>query len=249
MFGKLGFILLGGIFICGGTVFGMNDKAVDEIITKMEKAVDPENVKSKLKTQINKIEITIPAQNIKVNAIITDKFPDKTKTFSEIPGIMTSTRAYNGKTGWEYSPAAGMRDIKDKELDAMRLEMDMKNPSKSMRDVFIKIEVPDKTEKIGEFECYKFICTPKEDYNAKPVIIFIDKNAFLVRKMEMVVDTHMGPIKMESIFDKYEKVNKLFTPMLSTIKQMGMIMQVKVIEIKNNVNIDDSEFKKPEPVE
>jgi hypothetical protein len=37
--------------------------------------------------------------------------------------------------------------------------------------------------------------------------------------------------------------------MLSTIKQMGMIMKVKVIEIKDNVNIDDSEFEKPEPVE
>jgi outer membrane lipoprotein-sorting protein len=236
------------VFFCS-SVYGMNDKSIDDLIAKMEKASDPEGVKSKLKTQINKIEITIPAQKIKLNATITNKYPNKTKTFSEIPGIMSSTRAYNGKTGWEYSPAAGMRDIKGKELASMRLEVDMKNPLKSMRDIFMKIEVPDETEKVGEFECYKFICTPKEEYNSRPVTIFIDTKAFLVRKMLMVADTKMGPVKMESIFSDYKAVNKLMTPMLSTIKQMGMIMKVKVIEIKDNVNIDDSEFEKPEPVE
>jgi outer membrane lipoprotein-sorting protein len=113
----------------------------------------------------------------------------------------------------------------------------------------MKIEVPDETEKVGEFECYKFICTPKEEYNSRPVTIFIDTKAFLARKMVMVADTQMGPVKMESIFSDYKAVNKLMTPMLSTIKQMGMVMMVKVIEIKDNVNIDDSEFEKPEPVE
>ena len=227
------------------TASGMDKRAVDELIAKVEKAKDPEGVRFKIKTQVSHVEINIPAQKIKLNATITDKFPDKTKTFSEIPGVMSSTRAYNGKSAWEYSPAVGMRDIKGKELDAMKLEMALKNPVMPMRDAFEIIEVPDKLEKVGEFECYKFICTPKKEYNAKPVIFYFDTKSLLLRKMEMVVDSQMGPIKMESTLGDYKKVGKMWTPLLSTIKQMGMILQVKVIDTKNNVNIDDSEFEKP----
>lgn len=240
-------ILAGVVLIAliGNSVFGMDKKAVDELIAKMEKAVDPHGVEKNIKTQVSKVEILIPAQKIKLNTTILDKFPDKTRTVTEIPKIMTSTRVYNGKKGWEFSTSMGLREITGKELDGMKLEMDMKNPLKEMRDVFSDIQVLDDTVKVGEFDCYKLTCVPKKEYNAKDVVMYVDNKAFLLRKIEMILDTQMGPVKMESIIKDYKEVDKMFIPMASTIKQLSMEMEVKILEVKNNLKLDDSKFEKP----
>jgi hypothetical protein len=37
----------------------------------------------------------------------------------------------------------------------------------------------------------------------------------------------------------------MLMPMTSIVKQLNMEMQVKVIEVKNNVELDDAMFEKP----
>ena len=238
-------VLLAVLVFAGRSGMAMGDKETDALISKIETALDPEGVMSKVKTKATKSEVIIPAQKIKINSIVMDKFPYKSKSLTEIPGLMMSVRVYNGKVGWEFSPASGMREIKGKELAAMKFEMDMKNPTKKMRDVFTKIEVADDFEKVGEFECYKLICTPKEEYESKPVTLYFDKDKLFLRRMDMVLESQMGPMKMESILSDYKKIDKVWVAMEATLKQMGMVMKVKVLEIKNNVDIPDSEFEKP----
>ena len=136
-------------------------KAVDELVVKMEKAVDPEDSAKNIKTQVNKLEINMPAQKIKMNVTATDKYPNKSRTVTEIPGMMRIFRVYDGTKAWEYSKAMGLREITGKELDSIKLEMALKNPKNKMRDIFSDIQVPDKTEKVGKFNCYKLTCTPR----------------------------------------------------------------------------------------
>jgi len=245
MYVKFGIFVWISLFLSGGMLYAMEKEDVDKLIANIEKASDPENIKATIKTQESKLEITIPDQKIKFNITILDKYPDKSKTISEIPGVMTNYKVVNGDIAWESSPSMGLRDIKGDELLALKLDMDLKNPSKTMRDVFGKIDVADKTEKIDEFECYKLTCTPKKEYNSKPITLFVDKKTFFLRKMIMDLVTKMGDVKSEMRFYDYKQVNKIFMPMKTIVKQMQMEMNANVVEIKNNIKVNDSEFEKP----
>ena len=238
-------VLFAVLLFAGNLGAAMDDKAIDELIARIKKAVDPDGVMSKIKTQATKSEISIPAQNLKVNSIILYKFPYKSKNLTEIPGVMMSVRVYNGKEGWEFSPAAGIRDIKGKELAIMRLELDMKNPVRKMREIFAKIDVPDELEKVGEFECYKFICTPKKEYESKPVTLYFDKEKLFLRRMDMVLESQMGPIQTVSIFSDYKKLGGVWGATEATMTEMGTVMKIKVLDFKTNVYLPESEFEKP----
>lgn len=225
----------------------MSRAEIDKLLEKMERATDPEKVAVNIKTQRQKAEISIPMQKIKITAVITDKFPDKTKTLTVLPGIMSTLQIYNGKQAWEYSQAAGIREIKGKELNSMKFEMDLKNPKLAMRDVFAEIAVDDTTVKLGNSECYKLTCTPKKEYGLKPLIYYVNVKDFLIRQMEAVMPTKMGDIKTVSVFSDFRKTDKLIVPMHITVRQLNMTMEVRVLKVENNIKLDDSEFDKPSP--
>ncbi len=244
MFGKSNLMVFVCLLFVGNIVSGMDDNAVNVLLAKIKKADDPEGVKATIKTQIQKVETIFSGQ--KISTITIDKFPNKTRIDVNMPGVMTSTTCYNGKTAWEISPATGVREIKGKELDSIKLDMVRRIPSVNQRDVFEKIVVADKLETIGEFKCYKMTCTPKKEFNSTtPIVLYYDKEKLLLRKMNIVVDSKMGPMKMELTLEDYKKVNKMWVSMLSTIDQMGMKLKVKVLEYKINVKVDDSIFEKP----
>ena len=222
----------------------MENEDIDTLIAKMEKAIDPEGISKTVKTSIQKVRIAMPVQNINMIVTVTKKYPNKSKTVSEIPGIFTSTRTFDGKSAWEYSAINGLREISGKELSSIKFESAMKDATNKMRDVFSKIEVADALEKVGEFECYKFTCTPKEEYKAEPVIMFIDNKELLMRKMNITVNSQMGAINTESIFSDFKLMNKIMVPKLTTMKQAGATMVMKVLDISYNVPVDDSEFDK-----
>jgi protein associated with RNAse G/E len=58
----------------GNSASGMDKKAVDELIKKMEKKVDPKGLKKKIKTQVSKVEMFIPAQQIRMNLTVIQNF-------------------------------------------------------------------------------------------------------------------------------------------------------------------------------
>jgi len=243
MFKKV--IFLSFLVLASGMLSAMDRKAVDELIVKMEKAVDPKGISKKIKSQVTKANISVPAQQIKMNMIMMDKFPDKSKEISSIPGVMESVRVYNGKQGWEYSKSTGLRAITGKELLSLKFNILIKNPAIKLREAFSEITVADKLEKVGEFECYKMTCKPKKGFDLKPMFLYVDNKKFLTRKLIMTAETQMGPIEAVSIMRKFKEIDGLMLPTEIELIQMGMKMNFTIVEIKNNVDIPDSEFDKP----
>lgn len=240
---KFGVIIL-SIFMLSNISFGMDDIEMDKIIAKMDKATDPEGISKTIKTSVQKVLIEIPANKINMIVTVTEKFPNKSKTVSEIPSILTMTRIFDGNSAWEHSGITGLREITGKELSSIKFQAQMKDSNKNMRDLFSKIEVADGLEKVGDFDCYKFTCTPNKEYEAEPVIMFIDNKEFLMRKMKFTANSQMGAINTESIFSDYKLMNKLMVAKLTTMKQAGATTVIQVLDITNNVPIDDSEFDK-----
>lgn len=237
-------IMVFSIFCLATISFGMEDDEIDKIIAKMKKATDPEGISKTIKTSVQKVLIEIPANKINMIVTVTKKYPNKSKTVSEIPGILTITRIFDGNRAWEHSGITGLREIIGKELASIKFESAMTDCNNKMRDVFSKIEVADDLEKMGDLECYKFTCTPKGEYKAEPVIMFIDNKKFLMRKMNFTVNSQMGAINTESIFSNFKLMNKVMVPKLTTMKQAGVTMVMQVLDVTNNTPVDDGEFDK-----
>ena len=77
--------------------------------------------------------------------------------------------------------------------------------------------------------------------------IFVDNKDYLVRKNELANETQMGQIKIELFPGDYKKLDKMFVPTVQRVKQLGMTMEIKLIEQKVNVKLKGSEFNKPQP--
>lgn len=236
-------VFLFAMFI-SGMLSGMGNKAVDALIKKMEKAIDPKGISKKIKSRVTKANIFMPAQQMKMAVTTMHQFPDKMKAIISIPQIMEITKVCNGKDAWEYSEATGMRKITGKELGSLKFQLLMDNPSLKMREVFSEITIPDELIKVDDFKCYKMICKPR-GFDLKPVVFYIDNTKYLMRKMEMTVDTQMGSMPLISTLNKYKDFGDLFMATEATFLQMGMKMVVTLTDVKNNVKIPDSEFGKP----
>lgn len=219
--------------------------SIDAIIQKMDLATDPENNKLKIKTLVTVIDFAIPSQGMQMTITTTDKFPDKSKTVKEVPGVLLVTRIFNGHQAWEMSNLTEIREIKDKELLMLKFEMFMKNPAVTMQQAFKKIKIADRNALLGENMCYKLVCTPAVEVEMPDFIMYINKDTFLTEQIEMIAETPQGPIKFTTIMEEYKKINGRMIPVKIKMIQGGLVMQKTLISVKENIEIDDREFENP----
>jgi len=222
--------------------------SMEQVIAEIEKAADPHNTGKDIKTLITVIELSIPAQQIKMLVTVKDKFPDKSKKTTEIPGLTSITNIINNDEAWEISPA-GVRNITGKELEFNKFQLLMKNPTKKMKDVFKDIKFETGSFKIADDECIKLICTPKSDLKFSPINMFFSKKTFLLRRIEMILESSAGIIPVTTTIEEYKKIQGRMIPVKTKTSQAETIIESKLISAKENIGIPDSEFANPTPVE
>ena len=248
---KKTFIAISIIIWAVGSTSYANDPqlSMDKIVENMGLAIDPENNKQHIKTLITVAELSIPSQEIKMQITITDKFPDKTKTVRKIPGVMSVTRILNASQGWETNSLGAFREIKGKELELMKFELFMKTPAVSMKQAFKEIKVENRNAMLGDNLCYILSCIPAVDLDIPPIVMYVNKDNFLTEKIEMKAETPQGSVGMTILIEEYKKINGRKVPVKTKILQGGVVMIKKLISVKENIKIDDSEFENPSPVE
>ena len=221
---------------------------LDEIIAKIEQAADPHSTGANVKTLITVIELSIPAQQIKMQITEKNKFPDKTKKTTEIPGVTSITNITNNDEAWEISQN-GVRVITGKELEFIKFQLLMKNPAKKMTEVFKDIKLAEGDFTIEKQECVKLICSPKSELDFPPITMFFSKKDFLLRRMEMNIESPLGQVPVITTIEKYKLTLGRMIPVKIKNVQAGMLVESKLLSAKENVDIPDSEFENPTPVE
>lgn len=226
-----------------------SDLPLEKIIQNIELAVDPENNKENIKTLITEMELSVPNQDLKLKITTIDKFPDKSKTVVEIPGSGNVVRVINGTRAWETGSHGEFREIKGRELEWMKFELFMKTPSVPINKAFKEITVADRNSLIDDDICFKLVCQPAVNLEVPPVILYVNKDNFLIKQLEMTVETPNGPVSMIVYIEEYTKINGRKVPCKTKINQFGAILHQTLISVKENEKIDDAEFENPEPVE
>ncbi len=216
------------------------------LLDKMKKAVDPADVAKTWKTMIIKMQMTIPMQQIKMDATATCKFPDKMKTVFIIPGMPTLTEVFDGGKAWKETAGLGIQMKTGILLAFAKFECRKANPALTPAEIYEKVTLDPYLYKIGEFSCYKLICTLPEELNVPPTQAFIDNNKFLIRRSIENQLTDMGVISVSIDLSDYKVIKGIKTPMLMDMNMLGIKMAAKIISVKVNEEIADSEFKFPE---
>ena len=221
------------------------DIKVDDLIAKIEKAADPEHIGSTIKSQLRTVEISFPGKKLLIHSITVDKYPDKSKTITQISSGLSYIVCCDGKEGWKCSNATEIVSIPPAELAKIKFDIFMRNPAHKLKDIFSKFTIASNSDLVGALECYKLVCVPKNGFCGKSFTLWIDKNQFLIRKMVFIMNVSGADVRTETLFSDYKIINKIPVATSLIIQQGDLLLIAKVLDIKNNVDVSDTEFQKP----
>lgn len=219
---------------------------VKAIVVAMDKAVDPAKRGEKIKSFIVTSEAQLPQQQINIICVSKFKSPNKMVSEVTIPGVLETKECFDGEFGWLYSPAMGLVPAVGDQLLSMKFMAKMSTPAAKFANLFDKIQLAPKTEKINGSDCYKLICSIPKKYNMPPALFYVDRKNYLVRKSEITVTTMMGQQVVPVEITKYKKQHGIMWPAVTVMNSMGMKMVLKMKSVKINCKIPDKDFKAPE---
>ena len=194
----------------------------------------------KLKNRTISGTIEVVGANVKGTIKMSQAAPNRLVAVTDIEGVGKFTEGTNGKSAWKLSTVLGDRllDGDEKETFLRRATF---NDEILWKGVYDKVECTGIEDVAGK-PAYKLVLTPK---TGKPVTKFYDKASHLIVK-EMTSDSSpMGDIEVESYPADYKKVNGILIPFALTQKVAGQSIELKMTEIKHNVDLPDDTFKRP----
>lgn len=215
------------------------------LLDKMDKAVDPKGLAKKWKTLVVKMQMTVPMQQQKMSVTAMYKFPDKSKGIAKMPGAPTTIQVFNGKQAWQETVGLGIQMKSGAQLAFAKFECKKSNPALKPTEIYEKITLDPYLYKIGEYSCYKLICTLPAELNAKPSQVFVDNKDFLIRRSIEDQLTAMGTISVSIDMEAYKMMKgiKLATSIKTNI--MGIEMVGNILSLTVDKKIPDSEFQLP----
>ena len=216
-----------------------------KIVSAMEKAVDPDNKASKIRTYTVESEAEIKQAQIKMFFKTLYKRENKMLSIVSIPGVMTVKQGFDGTTAWTSSPATGVSLGSGDALLSTQFMTKMSAPDSNLKNIFSKITLAEKSVNSEGIDCYKLICTIPEKYHMEPTVLYVNKKTLLTLKTEITVNTSEGKVPTPLLIKKYKKVHGIMWPEISELKVMNMMVTQTLKSVKINSKIPDSAFQPP----
>ena len=117
-------------------------------------------------------------------------------------------------------------------------------PIPNLHDHYPKVEALGE-ETINDRPCYKVVLTPAE---GRPQTLFIDKESYLVVKLNMEIESPMGVIPTESYSADYREVDGLLLAHKATVNVAGQERTTTMSSIEHNVDLPADLFDLPDEI-
>ncbi|MDD5599218.1 MAG: outer membrane lipoprotein-sorting protein [Victivallaceae bacterium] len=215
---------------------------VDEIIANVKKKSDPQNKAETVNSAIFKYDYVNDQEKGKITILL--KRPGKIKIMSRI-GKDFWECAFDGKKAWEYASDKGVRFLKEKETNEVRLQAFLLAPSINIRQIFKKIQV-ECSEKVDGEDCWKLICQPSDDFKSQPIKVYVDKKTYLIVKAIEEQDTESEVIEVVTTFKDYRRFRGFMLPVITITKVDDDLTESRLVRVELNREIPDSAFTAPE---
>ncbi len=220
--------------------------SADELINKTIAALGGEANMRKVTSSMTTFDMDFVNQGLKAKGVSYAKTPNKaeSKVTIDIFGkrIATIRDYFDGTSGGEEISFSEGETYTGQRLEDVKFGnsfnglLDWKNELKKAEII--------KKDKIGEEEVYILSLEPK---NASRVIMYVSAKTFLpLRKISIIVSsTSSLKIPITENFSDYKNVDGVMIPFTTATENPGMGEVVTTItEIKHNIEIPDSKFKK-----
>jgi hypothetical protein len=216
--------------------------ALDQILDKYVETLGGKAALEKITSRQISGSFEIPAMGAKGTVKGLSKVPDKTSMTLDIPDFGVVRMGFDGTVAWGDDPMGGLREITGDELAATKRDADFH------RDVHLKTLFPTMTvksrEKVGEKEAYVIEAIPKDGKAEK---LFFDVKSGLLVRHDAERQDQQGISMVELYFEDYREIDGIKIPFTIRRVTPAIAVVIKLDEVKQNVEIEDSTFSKPAP--
>ena len=213
---------------------------IDQVLEKYLTASGGRAAFEKITTRVATATLEMPDQGINGTMTLTEKAPNKSLVVVEIPGLGKIREATDGEVAWDDNPQLGLREKTGAEK-AEALRGATFNMETNIRKVFPKLEVTGR-EQVGTRPTVVVLGTPVD---GAPTTFYFDAETGLLLKSSGSRETAQGPMTFEAFFEDYRTQDGIKQPFLIRQVTPAFSMVIRVTEMKHNVPVDDSIFRKP----
>ena len=211
---------------------------VDQILDRYVQALGGAQAFQKLKSRVAKGS-RIGADGVLVPEDVYQKAPNKILTVTTYPDVAFST-GFNGIAGWGSSSKEGQRDLPAPVLAQLKSDSDFYKEIRT-RDLYRKLTLTGKST-IGDTEVYVIDASPLSGSSEK---LFFDIRTGLLVRRYMESETLLGMFPLQTDYEDYREVDGIKQPFLIRWSMPGRSWGRKIVEMKQNVDIDDARFNPP----
>ncbi len=213
---------------------------VDQILGKYRQAVGGQAAFEKLMTRVAKGSFV----QIQGTTNITGPVEIYAKAPNKVAWIMDNGKVqqiFDGTVSWIKNVRGGAYQISGEPLARVKRESDFYREI-NLGEIYPKMTLIRK-DKVGDRETYVIEAVPRD---GKPDTIYFDAQTGLLIRLDGVIEGEKGkPAPTEIYFEDYREVDGVKLPFTTRQSGPGYNITIKLYEIKHNVPIDDTKFKKP----
>jgi len=211
---------------------------VDQILDRYVQALGGAQAFQKLKSRVAKGS-RIGADGVLVPEDVYQKAPNKILTVTTYPDVAFST-GFNGIAGWGSSSKEGQRDLPAPVLAQLKSDSDFYKEIRT-RDLYRKLTLTGKST-IGDTEVYVIDASP---LSGSPEKLFFDVRTALLVRRYTESETVLGMFPLQTDYEDYREIDGIKQPFLIRWSMPGRSWGRKIVEMKQNVDIDDARFNPP----
>ncbi len=195
----------------------------------------------KLKTRISKGKVEITTVGLSGAVEVKAKIPNKQLSSVDLAGFGAVREGFDGVVSWADAPGMGLR-----EKDGAELARDQRSKvfprELKLKEAYERMEAKG-AAKVAGADAWVIEASPK---GGKPDRLYFDQKTGLLVREESTVESPLGEMTFQIDLSDYRDVDGVKVPFLVKIpKPETMGFQIKLDEVKHNVDVSDAEFGKP----
>lgn len=165
---------------------------------------------------------------------------DRVLTKVSLDGLGEILEGYDGTTAWTSNPIQGSRVKEGKELEQVK-RMSKFGRDAGLENIYTSARVRG-IEKVADRDAY--VVVGSADGLPDEILYFDVENGLMVR-LDRIVIVPEGQQATETFLEDYRKVEGVMLPYMTRVKTPAFVITSVVGEVKFDIQIEDSKFKRP----
>ena len=219
--------------------------SVDQILDKNIKAMGGKAAIEKITSRVMKGTLEIPAMGMTTSWEQQSKAPNKRFSSVEVLGMGKMQDGFDGVNGWSKNYQNTLEDKKGDELARIKREC-VFNRELKFKEIYKQLTVKGK-QKVDTFEAYVVEGQPTTGKNEQ---FLFDVQSGLLVGWNSSFENDAGLTEIKVVATNHREVDGVKLPHLLKMdlnlpNAQSLSLSVKIDQIRHNVPLEDSLFKKP----